>query len=154
MISSTNYSSDIINYANKYIYVREISNNRSATIDSFNINVSVKVGSPWCASYVSWVLDPFVNNPHSAYSPNFAKKKDIIYKKNLKNNIKIKSGDVVTFYYSNLGRVGHVGLVIKQEGDILYTIEGNTNDGGSREGDGVYKKKRDINKIYAITRYN
>ena len=41
-----------------------------------------------------------------------------------------------------MGRVAHVGLVEKSEGDWLVTIEGNTNGGGSRDGDGVYRRRR------------
>lgn len=39
------------------------------------------------------------------------------------------------------GNTGHIGLVEKVEGGILTTIEGNTNDGGSREGIGVFRRK-------------
>jgi hypothetical protein len=39
------------------------------------------------------------------------------------------------------GVTGHIGLVEKVEGGILTTIEGNTNDGGSREGIGVFRRK-------------
>ncbi|MFI1736273.1 hypothetical protein [Streptomyces sioyaensis] len=36
----------------------------------------------------------------------------------------------------------HVGLVYKYDADNAYTIEGNTNDNGSIEGNGVYMKTR------------
>lgn len=35
---------------------------------------------------------------------------------------------------------GHTGIVERVEGSKIYTIEGNTNAAGSREGDGVYRK--------------
>lgn len=38
--------------------------------------------------------------------------------------------------------LNHTGLAIGYDGTWIYTIEGNTNDSGSREGDGVYLKKR------------
>lgn len=147
-------SSEIIEHAERYLHVREITHNRGVEIDSMNVLCNVPLGSPWCASFASWIYyHADYDAPISAWSPSYAMKKDIIYKKNLKNNKKIQAGDAVTFYYSNLKRVGHVGIIVKQEGDYLYTIEGNTNENGSREGDGVYRKKRDINKIYAVTRY-
>ena len=37
--------------------------------------------------------------------------------------------------------LSHTGRVISFDDDYIYTIEGNTNDSGSREGDGVYAKK-------------
>lgn len=148
----TCFSQDVIKNAEYYLFVREITQNRSVEIDSFNTAVNVKKGSPWCASFVSYVFNnQNIINPNSAWSPNFALKPDRIWDKNIKN--KIKPGDVVTFYYTNLGRVGHVGIIYKIDDKYIYTIEGNTNSGGSREGDGVYKKKRELRKVYAITRY-
>lgn len=38
------------------------------------------------------------------------------------------------------GGVGHTGLVEKVLNGHLVTIEGNTNDGGSREGIGVFRR--------------
>ena len=35
---------------------------------------------------------------------------------------------------------GHTGLVEKISGSLLTTIEGNTNDNGSREGIGVFRR--------------
>lgn len=152
---TTCFSQDLVNTAKSYLYVREIKPNRSLEIDMFNKNVGATLGSPWCASYMSFIFDSLnYFNPHSAWSPNFTKNGEIIYKKNYKNNKKILPGDVVTFYYSNLGRVGHVGMVVRVEDNIIYTIEGNTNGSGSRDGDGVYLKKRNLDKIYMIIRYN
>ncbi len=37
---------------------------------------------------------------------------------------------------------GHTGIVETVSESFINTIEGNTNDNGAREGDGVYRKKR------------
>jgi hypothetical protein len=146
--------SPIIRYAESYLWVREIKPNRSPEIDSMNIAVNVPLGSPWCGSFVSWV---FNNNgylyPHTAWSPNFALKQDCIWQSKRVNTVKLEPGDVATFYYSNLGRVGHVEIIYDYDDKYIYTISGNTNGAGSREGDGCYKKKRELNKVYRITRY-
>lgn len=147
-----NPQTELVKYAESYLFVREIENNRSPEIDSMNIAVGVPLGSSWCASFVSWVFtNNYIPNPQSGWSPNFALKPDRIWDKNIKN--KIKPGDVVTFYYSNLGRVGHVEIIYKADDKYIYTISGNTNGVGSREGDGCYRKKRELSKVYAITRY-
>jgi hypothetical protein len=39
--------------------------------------------------------------------------------------------------------------VEKLEGKMVVTIEGNTNDDGSREGDGVYRKRRPLDTMLA-----
>lgn len=39
---------------------------------------------------------------------------------------------------------GHAGIVVFLNGSVLLSVEGNTNEKGSREGDGVYIKERNI----------
>jgi hypothetical protein len=71
-------------------------------------------------------------------------------------NRKVKlpaNGDVFGIYFSNLKRIAHVGIVEKRFGSWLYTIEGNTNITGSREGDGVYRKMRKIKTIKAFANW-
>src|SRR5437763_788838 len=54
------------------------------------------------------------------------------------------------FVLSTGGSHGHTGLVAEVLPGKLRTIEGNTNDGGSREGIGVFR--RDRRKIADISR--
>lgn len=134
--------------------VREVTSNSSPMIDQYLAHVGFDKPVPWCAAFVSWNLHQVnVDNPDSAWSPSFANKKDVIWR-NKTGGLSPKTGDCVTFYYSRLGRVGHVGFYVKTDkSGYFITIEGNTNGGGSREGDGVYMKKRDPRKVYAVSRY-
>jgi hypothetical protein len=45
-------------------------------------------------------------------------------------------------FYGSISDLNHTGIVYAYDDTYVYTIEGNTNDNGSREGDGVYLKKR------------
>ncbi len=45
-------------------------------------------------------------------------------------------------FYGHGNDMNHTGIVYDYDGTWIYTIEGNTNTSGSREGDGVYRKKR------------
>ena len=61
-----------------------------------------------------------------------------------------ETGDVFVIDHGH--GLGHVGFVVEldQAGDLV-TVEGNTNPGGSREGDGVYRRTRrreEINRGY------
>lgn len=158
-VSTTTYpqypQTELVKYAESYLFVREIKPNRSPEIDSMNIAVHVPLGSSWCASYNSWIFNHFnIINPSSAWSPDWSLKQDRIWKYKQVNTVKLKPGDVVCFYYSNLGRVGHTGIITQVLDDYVITIEGNTGGGGiNRDGDGVYKKKRSLDKIYTVTRY-
>ena len=60
-------------------------------------------------------------------------------------------GDVFIMDYGK--GLGHTGIVEKIEGDWVHTIEGNTNDEGSREGFEVCRKKRARSKIKGYLRF-
>lgn len=62
---------------------------------------------------------------------------------------KIEPGDILVL------RRSHICLAVDDEwqGEVS-TIEGNTNAAGSREGGGVYKRTRAINKLRSIIRIN
>lgn len=49
--------------------------------------------------------------------------------------------------------LGHTGIVERVEGDNVYTIEGNTNDTGSREGYEVCRRVRKKSSIIGYLRY-
>jgi hypothetical protein len=54
----------------------------------------------------------------------------------------------MVFVLSTGGGHGHGGFIESVQGVVLTTIEGNTNDGGSREGVGVFRRNgRRINGI-------
>jgi hypothetical protein len=96
-------------------------------------------GQPWCAVFVSWCA---MKAGASELFPRTA------------------SCDVAGAFYRHAGRwsdypaigaqvfygstsdLNHTGIVYAYDDTYVYTVEGNTNDDGSREGDGVYLKKR------------
>jgi len=145
----------LIEAINKQLDVREVGgSNKGPMVEKYQKEVGAKTGDPWCGAFVGSNLTWLgIINPHSAWSPDYAKPEDVIWTPKKPNNTPL-GGDVVTYYYPNLGRVGHVGFLEKTDMDGYFiTIEGNTNGAGSREGDGVYKKKRDPNKVNAVSRY-
>lgn len=144
----------LISTIESQLNVRETAPNQGYMVDKYLRSVGVTVPAPWCAAFVSYNLQQYkIPNPCSAWSPNYAVTKDAIYKAKM-STANPMAGDIVTFYYPHLKRVGHVGFYCRKDPTgYIITIEGNTNGGGSREGDGVYRKKREMSKIYAITRY-
>ena len=63
---------------------------------------------------------------------------------------KPKCGDVIYFYSSAKGRIGHVGIVRKVEGSKVYTIEGNTSGASTliTNGGGVREKSYSLSSTY------
>ena len=141
---------------NNQLDVRETKPNRGPMVDKYLEEVHAKLGDPWCGAFVGYNLTlQGVINPNSAWSPDYAKPKDIIWTPK-KPTIKPLGGDVVTYFYPELNRVGHTGFFEKFDIDgYMINNEGNTGSGigVSREGDGVYKKKRNPAKVNAVTRY-
>lgn len=150
---------DFIKHLNTQLNVREkTGHNDGKEVEVYLKTVGLNKGAPWCAAFTSANLNDFkVPNPMSGYSPNFAKQKDIIWSQKMVKANKVKRipqpGDCFTLFFASLGRVAHVGFVVGQSGIYFLTIEGNTNGGGSRDGDGVYCRKRDMRKVYAVTNY-
>lgn len=64
-----------------------------------------------------------------------------------------QKGDVFGIYFNNVKRIAHAGFVDEWGDKYVITVEGNTNEAGSREGDGVYRKRRPISSIYQVARW-
>ena len=123
------------------IGVRESKNpNHGLRVEEYLAYVYLKGGQPWCAAYASWVYaQAGYAKPRSGWSP------DLFPSSRLARSA--LPGNVLGIYFPELKRIAHVGIVIRQDGDWVISSEGNTNDNGSREGDGVYLKRRHIRTI-------
>lgn len=145
---------DLVDLLHDQLHVRELTGkNDGVEVAMYLKSVGLGEGYPWCAAFTTWGLNEFnIPNPQSAWSPAWARSKDIIWRPKGKQAT-VMPGDVFSIWFTRLNRVGHVGFVVSKTNSHFITIEGNTNSGGSREGDGVYKRKRLKSKIYAITNY-
>jgi hypothetical protein len=132
--------------------------NRGPKVDEYIARVGLDPGGAfsWCQAFVYWCFDEGahklgVANPcvktagvmeHWARSPLSARVRaeDAFDEPRL-----IRPGAVFVVDHGS-GR-GHTGIVVKVLSGEIATIEGNTNDRGSREGDGVYQKTRTIGSI-------
>ncbi|MES2875810.1 MAG: hypothetical protein V4708_18950 [Bacteroidota bacterium] len=63
------------------------------------------------------------------------------------------TGDVFGLYFPEKGRIAHVGFIDEWKDPWVVTVEGNTNVLGSREGDGVYRKRRLVRTVSKVARY-
>ncbi|MBB6498481.1 C40 family peptidase [Pedobacter cryoconitis] len=135
----------LVQIAEKEIGVREESgNNDGLRVESYLSSVNLKRGQPWCAGFVSWVYaQAGYTRPRSGWTP------DLFPSSRLARSA--LPGNLLGIYFPELKRMAHVGLIVKQQGDWIISIEGNTNVIGSREGDGVYKKSRHIKTIYRFS---
>lgn len=98
---------------------------------------------PWCAMFVSWVLDKSgIEGYKHAYTPAGAE----LFKSQGRWTQNPRPGDVAYFDFPDtLPRIQHVGFVEKVSGGVITTIEGNTSGGssGSQDnGGGVFRRQR------------
>jgi hypothetical protein len=122
----------------------------------------IKQGFPWCSAFITWVckeareqlglthkeLDLYIGaraydwEKHGRANENEGWR---VYPEWEKP----KPGDLVTYDFS------HIGIVIEDRGDTIFTVEGNTNGKGTREsdsGDGVWFKDRPIELVKKFIR--
>lgn len=126
-------------------------NNRGERIGQYLASTNLSQGHAWCAAFVKWAFQQNgIQTPGAnAWSPSWFPTQKVIFKQRKGKNP--QKSDVFGLYYTHLGRVGHVGFVDEFHGDYIITVEGNTNDGGSRDGDGVHRKRRLMRTIHIIS---
>ena len=136
--------------------------NTGTMVNQYLSSVGLKPGYPWCAAFVYYIFDQVTKKlgitnqlPKTGGVMNFWDKSD----KNLRIDIKeakanpslIKPGQI--FIMSRPGKeLGHTGIIIsvdptKRE---FTSIEGNTNDQKSGEGDRVGVNKRKLDNLALV----
>lgn len=151
----------IAGVASEYIGTREESRNRGPHLEEFWKATSYQDGAknrePWCSAFATFCVreadrrSPELNLrvpptfPAVAQWLPWAKRSDtgclVFTPRDVSaGKYRPEAGDIVVF----LPRLSHVGIVESFDGETVHTIEGNTNEAGSRDGDGVFLKRRDI----------
>ena len=90
----------------------------------------------WCAAFVSYVMEQVANNTDLDIPDWYEEIENQYWQVNVhraaeKENELIESnqaqpGDIVLFDYDGDGTMQHIGIVYAIEGDMMYTIEGNS----------------------------
>jgi hypothetical protein len=131
-------------------------NNDGARVEQYLASAKMARGNPWCAAFVHFCFSindiETVKNP--AWSPSWFGKEHLIYIRDYYLAKIPDVGDVFGIYFQAKGRIAHVGFLDdawNNDSKFIATVEGNTNEAGSREGDGVYRKLRLKSQIYAVS---
>ena len=137
---------------------RETGNNGGTAVRKYQAASYLAPGPwPWCAAFVCWCFQQAQKaHPMAMERPttpgawdfeNWARKAGAELIKPA-SKTKVRRGDILVYTFS------HIGIAVGNEsGGYVETVEGNTNQAGSREGDGVYRKKRPKKKIRSIIRF-
>lgn len=151
----TPLATNILKIANNQIGVVEtpIGSNGGPEVEIYLKSVGLGKGHPWCMALVYWCaqqasVQTGVVNPLKKTGGVLAQWNgiDVKYKKAVP-----QKGDI---FIMDLGKgQGHTGFVTKVlPSGKIETIEGNTNDNGSREGFKVCKRMRQISDMKGFIR--
>jgi hypothetical protein len=136
--------------------VRETSRNSGPEVDAYLRSVGLGPGYAWCAAFVHWCFDQgsaalALDNP----CPRTAGALHLwdLCDPHMRDSesgagpfVPVQPGDVFVIDHGH--GLGHVGFIESRKDDASWwTVEGNTNPGGSREGDGVYRRTRRRDEI-------
>lgn len=137
-------------------------NNRGKVVDHILRAAGVAPGNPWCAAaVVVWGCEARMkaigdDTPTAAdfltaknwLKANYFKPSALVA--DIENDAKKRGtwkgadwepqpGDLVIYHFKT---GNHIGVVVKDHGSTIETIEGNTGSGNDRDGDGVYHRTR------------
>jgi hypothetical protein len=128
---------------------KPLGSNWGEPVKTYLHTVGINFPASWCAAFVFWCFNqvadknPLVKTGGVLKHWNEADKKLRVTEP--------KEGDI---FIMDFGKgLGHTGIVEKVDSTFIYTIEGNSNDDGSRNGVEVVKHKRLKTKIKGYLRY-
>jgi len=137
-----------VNIALTQVGVQEVplGSNKGPEVEKYLKSIGLGGGFPWCMAFVYWCVNEAaiaqgVNNP-------LHKTGGVLLQLNKSKHLESKDPVPGSIFIMDFGNgKGHAGFVEKVEGNVLHTIEGNTNAAGSREGDRVVRRTRNISQI-------
>lgn len=153
-LADNNLAAEIIRIAKLEVGNREdpAGSNRGPDIKKYFDSVGINQGYAWCVCFTYWCVNQACANvgvlnkmPRTAgvlMHWNTTKAKKILAADAKNNPSLVKPGQL---FMMKMGRIaGHTGIVTAVNGGFIDCIEGNTNNDGSREGVGVFARKRKI----------
>ena len=129
--------------------------NDGPQVEAYQRTTGNRRGDAWCASFVKWCyLQIGVKAKGNGAAASWFK--TVVYNRSKHglrqfNKLAAKRGNTGSLFYAKLNRIGHIFFIDDVRGEWVITVEGNTNNGQSREGDGVYKLRRRIRNIYSVS---
>lgn len=137
----------VVEEATRWLWVRESGRNAGREVEMFQRSVGLGAGAPWCAAFVSYVLDAVrATEPRvrSGLAQKFIVKGSVPAKQVAKGYRKVEPGWLVVWKRGDTYG-GHIGIVVRWDGLAGETIEGNVREGKE---EGVFRKRRAITDLH------
>lgn len=133
--------------AQRFVGTREERKNSGPDIDQWLQWVHQAPGAPWCAAFVHACYKMAASElgtgnpwPKTASVWGMWNAVPDLWKSDIPS-------EGAVFVHITTENTGHTGFVVSVGDGYIATCEGNTNDEGSREGDGVYLRKRPLGYV-------
>jgi hypothetical protein len=131
--------------------------NKGPEVNKYLESAGISPGYAWCMAFVYWcvngaAIDLNIENPLVRTGAVMLQWNTTKLRKLPKTSGGINPGDIFIMQFSH--GTGHTGFVEKIEGGLIHTIEGNTNDDGSREGYEVARRVRPISSVHGFIQLN
>lgn len=138
----------LIKQARSQLYVQEwpIKKNKGPGVKKYLNSVGLGEGYAWCMAFIYWCVQE-VCNDYKLSNP-LQKTGGVLAQWNGSKVLQVEKPEIGDVFIMDFGKgLGHAGIIVDLDGDVITTIEGNTNDEASREGYIVAEKKRMIKSI-------
>lgn len=142
--------------------------NTGKRVEEYLASINLGPGFPWCAAFVYWCAREAADKEgrhkvpliQTGWTPSiwtWAKRSDNAISPDdvISGKTKLDPGCLFVIHgrVGNTSRVKHVGIVAGSRDGMIETVEGNTDQSGTREGDGVYRGLRSPSKIHGFIVY-
>lgn len=135
-----------------------LGSNTGPEVDKYLASVNLDPRQYWCMAFVYYCFDkaaeklgrknPLYKTGHCMTHWRETKGKKILSSSAVDNPSLVKPGQIFIINTNYVKDSGHTGIIEKQEGGFLHTIEGNSDPLGSNNGIGVFRiDRRKITKI-------
>lgn len=125
-----------------------LGSNWGKPVQEYLASVGINFPASWCAAFVYWCFSQVTTkNP-------LVKTGGVLNHWNAAAAHRVtdpQPGDI--FIMDHGHGLGHTGFVVSADPTFIYTVEGNSNDTGSREGIEVTRKQRPRKSIKGYLRY-
>jgi len=122
-------------------------------VKTYLASVGINFPASWCMAFVYWCFNEAARQ--NKITNTAIRTGGVLYAWNNAPKEKKSSKPAVgSVFIMDFGKgLGHTGFVEKFDSQYIYTIEGNTNDNGSREGIKVCRRKRTLTSIKGYIQY-
>ena len=128
-----------------------LGSNWGKPVQDYLKSVGITFPASWCMAFVYWCFDQVSNGSNPLVKTGGVMRAWREADKKYRVVGDPQPGDV---FIMDFGKgLGHTGFVEKVDANFIYTIDGNTNDSGSREGIEVCRRQRPRSKIVGYLRY-